>query len=77
MNKTGWIASIATLGALDYYFAHIKKHGTLSDAGRDLFRTDTRVGKIAWVTGWTGLSVWLVPHILKTPEKIVEMLEDL
>lgn len=37
---------------------------TLSHATRVLCKTDTSVGKAAFVLGWTALSAWFVPHIL-------------
>lgn len=68
MDKKYWIASIATLGAIDVWAAYVKKDGTLSQAGREVFRTDTRTGRLVWAFGWGALTAWLVPHIWKNIE---------
>lgn len=72
MKKEYWFGAIGTLAVIDIYAAHVKHDGTLSQAGRWLFRTHTKRGKIAWCIAWAGLSAWLVPHISNVPERIVD-----
>lgn len=68
MNEKVWFASIATLGAVDVYAAYVKRDGTLSQASRELFRTNTTTGKVVWVSFWGCLTCWIIPHILNWPE---------
>lgn len=72
MKKEYWFGAIGTLAAIDIYAAHVKHDGTLSQAGRWLFKTHTKHGKVAWFVAWAGLSTWLVPHIANVPEKIAD-----
>lgn len=74
MSKKFWVGSIAALGVLDWYCAYVKHEGTLSQAGREIFRTDTTAGKVVWVASWSGLTVWILPHIWNIPEKIAEVI---
>lgn len=67
MDKKIWAGAFVVLGIIDVYAAHVKHDGTLSQAGREVFRTNTPVGKAVWVTGWTGLSAFIIPHIWKWP----------
>lgn len=41
---------------------------TLSDVTRDVFRTDTHVGRIIWTVAWGCFSTWFSHHILNNPE---------
>lgn len=68
MSNKGWISSIVALGALDWYAAYVKGDGTLSQCGREIFKTNTTAGKVAWVTAWGGLTYWIIPHIINWPE---------
>ena len=72
MDKKYWFGAIGALAVIDIYAAHVKHDGTLSQAGRWLFRTHTRRGKVAWCVGWVALSAWLMPHIANVPDKIVD-----
>lgn len=72
MKKEYWYGAILGLAVIDVYAAHVKHDGTLSQAGRTLFRTDTRAGKVVWAASWTALSAWLVPHIWNIPKDIVD-----
>jgi hypothetical protein len=72
MDKEYWYATLGALAAIDIYAAHVKHDGTLSQAGRYLFKTHTKRGKIAWCVAWAGLSAWLVPHISHVPERIAD-----
>ncbi len=38
---------------------------TLSDATRDVFRTDTKVGRLAFTCAWGAFAAWFAHHILK------------
>jgi hypothetical protein len=73
MNKWCWISSIITLGILDVY-ADRRKKVTLSQTARELFRTNTKPGKVMWVVSWLGLTTWLIPHIWKNEVK--QLVED-
>ena len=60
-----WAAGIGSLVVLD--LALDKRHdgSTLSEVTRMVYRTDTRLGRCAFVASWAALSGWLIPHILK------------
>jgi len=77
MSKQFWLGSIAALGVLDWWCGNVKREGTLSQAGREVFRTNTPAGKAAWVTFWAGLSAWLIPHILNWPENIEKIIDEI
>lgn len=77
MHKKYWIGAIAGLGILDWYCANVKHEGTLSQAGRETFRTNTAAGKIAWIVFWVSLSSWLVPHVIKWPEQVMEIVDEI
>lgn len=72
MRREYWFASIAALGVLDWWCANVRHEGTLSQAGRETFRTDTVVGRAVWVIAWTALSAWLIPHIWRWPKQIID-----
>lgn len=38
---------------------------TLSDATRDLFRTDTPAGRAAFTIAWGGLALWFHHHVIR------------
>lgn len=44
---------------------HSKSEATLSQATRQVFRTDTTYGKLAFILAWSSLTCWWVPHVLK------------
>lgn len=77
MKPEFWWGSIAALAVVDIWAAHVKREGTLSQAGRELFRTNTRAGKIAWILGWGGLSLWFVPHICNWPKDIENIIDEI
>lgn len=76
MDKKYWIAALAALGIIDYYAAFHKGGGTLSQAFREVFRTDTTLGKALWICFCIAFIRWFVPHILNWPE-VRESLEFL
>jgi hypothetical protein len=65
MSRLGWagVAVVATVLEVD----SLRKHdgATLSEVTRDVFRTHTAPGRIAFLGFWAGLSVLFVPHILR------------
>jgi hypothetical protein len=69
------VAAIATAVEIE---AVRKKHreATLSHAWRKACRTDTKLGRVGLVVGWSALSVWLVPHLLRQAENSLEALID-
>lgn len=38
---------------------------TLTDATRDAFRTDTRVGRVTFTVAWGAFAAWFAHHILR------------
>lgn len=38
---------------------------TLSETTRMVFRTETRVGRIAFAASWGAFTAWWIPHVLK------------
>lgn len=59
-----WVAGVGSLVVLDVALDRKRDGSTLSEATRLVFRTDTLLGKVAFVAFWTELSRWFVPHIL-------------
>lgn len=72
MSRSKWFTIIAALGVFDWYASEIKQEGTLSQATRETFRTDTKIGKVLWYGAWAGLTVWILPHIGNIPEEIAK-----
>lgn len=62
-----WVSVFATLGLVDLWLDSKHNGSTLSEVGRELFHTNTRTGRIAFVSAWVALSAWLIPHILRGP----------
>lgn len=63
--RTVWAAGIGTLVVLDALLDRRHDGSTLSDVTRLVYRTDTRLGRCAFVASWAALSGWLVPHICR------------
>ncbi len=72
MSRNKWFGLLIGLGIFDFYCAKVKGEGTLSQAGREMFQTNTRTGKVVWILSWTALSAWMYPHIIKWPKKIMD-----
>lgn len=77
MNKSFWYGSIAALAVIDLWCGQVKREGTLSQASRELFRTNTPAGKAAWIIAWGGFTAWLVPHISNWPENIEHIIDEI
>lgn len=77
MNKKFWIGVFAVPAAADLYAAFVKHEGTLSQFGRETFRTDTAAGKAAWIASWAALSAWLIPHVCKWPQDIKDIVDEI
>lgn len=60
-----WAAGIGPLIVLDAVLDRRDTDSTLSAATRYIYRTETPLGRCAFVASWLGLSAWFVPHILK------------
>lgn len=60
-----WAAGIGSLVVLDVALNQRHDGSTLSEVTRLIYRTDTRLGRCAFVASWAALSCWLVPHICK------------
>jgi hypothetical protein len=63
-----WAAGIGSLVALDVALDQTHSGATLSECTRLIYRTDTPLGRCAFVASWLALSTWLVPHICKRVE---------
>ena len=63
-----WAAGIGSLVLLDVALDQTHTNSTLSECTRLAYRTDTQVGRVAFVASWLALSGWLLPHILKRVE---------
>lgn len=62
----GWVATI--IGAVYAEWRALNKgrqEATLSAATRAVFRTDTALGRVAFVASWAALTAWFLPHITK------------
>ena len=79
MVKKPWVrwAGLIVLGAVfeHYGLRTPNSHSTLSAVTRTVYRTETRVGRIAFLMSWGALTAWFVPHIvngrnLVFPEKV-------
>lgn len=58
---SGWVA-------YDVWCAYNDVEGdSLSEVIRYVMRTDTPAGRGLFLTGWTALTVWVVPHICRKP----------
>lgn len=62
---TVWAAGIGSLVVLDAVLDRQHDGSTLSEVTRMIYRTDTRLGRCAFVASWAALSGWLVPHICR------------
>lgn len=60
-----WAAGIGPLIVLDIALDKRQDGSTLSEATRYVYRTNTPLGRWAFVASWVALSAWFVPHILK------------
>lgn len=60
-----WAAGIGSLIVLDVALDRRHDGSTLSEVTRTIYRTDTPLGRCAFVASWIALSGWFVPHILK------------
>lgn len=62
-----WLGAIGSLAVADLVLNARHDGSTLSEAARHVYRTDTPVGRAAFVASWAVLSGWLIPHICRTP----------
>lgn len=62
-----WTAGIGPLIVLDMALDRRQDGSTLSEATRYVYRTETRLGRYAFLASWAALSLWLCPHIIKQP----------
>jgi hypothetical protein len=60
-----WVTCIGTLAALDVVLDRRNDGTTLSECTRALYRTDTRIGRCAFIASWFALATWYPRHILK------------
>lgn len=63
--RSSWLTVILAASVLETWALRNKRHdATLSYLTRHSFRTNTVLGRAVFVTSWTVLSVWFVPHVL-------------
>lgn len=72
---TIWAAGIGSLVVLDVALDRRHDGSTLSEVTRLVYRTETPLGRCAFVASWVGLSAWFVPHILRRGAHREAMLE--
>lgn len=66
-----WSSAIGALVAYDVWCTTNDIEGdSLSECIRATLRTDTREGQALFVLGWSALSAWFVPHIIRKVESV-------
>lgn len=60
-------AALLVMGAVFEHRAlrRPEANSTLSAVVRSTFRTETRMGRLAFMFSWFGLTAWFVPHIIR------------
>lgn len=66
--KVAWAAFIAGGVVADLWRVRVADGSTLSQTTRDVFHTDTRIGRFAFLAAWGYLCAWFPAHILTTPD---------
>lgn len=67
-----WYGLVAVGVCAEAYALRSEQHnGTASHAWRTACRTDHPLGRAALVVGWGVLSAWLIPHLLRNPERLI------
>lgn len=74
-GKVIWAAGIGPLIVLDLALDRRHDGSTLSEVTRLVYRTETPLGRCAFVASWVGLTAWFVPHILQVGHRRQEQLE--
>ncbi|MFD8233984.1 hypothetical protein ACFV20_19150 [Streptomyces sp. NPDC059696] len=60
-----WGGLILAGAAFEVYALRNAREGdTLSESTRRWFRVHTKAGKVLFVVGWVGFSVWFLDHIV-------------
>lgn len=68
-RRLAWVAALAPAVALEVVEVRKGPDGVpLSRVLREVFHTDTPLGRAAFVGATAGTAVWLVPHILSAVE---------
>lgn len=65
MGWTVWV--VVGTGMEMYALRKGHREHTLSHVTRSLCRTETRLGRMAFVGGWVGFSLWWVRHVVLSP----------
>lgn len=61
-----WIAGIGALVALDIWADRNDTPGdSLSEVVRQVYRTETPMGRVRFIGSWAFLTSWFIPHIIK------------
>ena len=60
-----WWGTVAALGVIDVMCDRRHDHSTASCAVRHTFRTDTPAGRVLLFAGWSALTAWFLPHLLR------------
>lgn len=66
-----WSTAIGALAAYDVWCTTNDIEGdSLSECIRTTLRTDTPQGQALFVLGWSALSAWFIPHIIRKVESV-------
>lgn len=63
---TVWASLIGALVVLDLWADRKHDHSTLSCQVRRVYRTDHKLGRLAFIASWAGLTAWFVPHVCRS-----------
>lgn len=67
--RLAWAAFIAGGVLADLWRSRVADGSTLSQTTRDVFHTDTPLGRAAFLAAWGYLCAWFPGHILDQPAK--------
>ncbi|MBO9523408.1 MAG: hypothetical protein J7518_17910 [Nocardioidaceae bacterium] len=64
-KAVAWGAGIGTLVVIDAALDRRHDGSTLSECTRMIYRTDTALGRYAFLASWVGFATWFPVHILR------------
>lgn len=67
--RLGWVLFVSGGISADVWRNRRHDDSTLSQATRETFHTDTRVGAVTFLALWTALSVWFPIHLLRKDKR--------
>lgn len=65
--RVAWALFVAGGIAADLWRTRVADGSTFSQATRDAFCTNTRLGRIAFIASWGYLCAWFPAHVLEHP----------